>query len=87
MKAEYRTSLNRHLSLAEAAYLAGKSPETIKRWCKVHKIGQQLASFYPWRVDPIGLAIVIAGDARALNDYRAGSMESPSVAPYRGGAS
>ncbi|MER9755409.1 hypothetical protein NKJ46_18465 [Mesorhizobium sp. M0166] len=57
------------LTLQQAAGIAGVSPDTIARWCKRYGIGKQLHSKAPWRVDPVGLAIVVAGDAGALAQY------------------
>ena len=60
------------LPLKEAAGIAGVSPDTIARWCKRYGIGRQLHAKAPWRVDPAGLAIVMSGDAAALEAYNAG---------------
>lgn len=58
------------LTLQQAAGIAGVSPDTVARWCKRYGIGKQLHPKAPWRVDPIGLAIVMAGDPAALAEYR-----------------
>jgi hypothetical protein len=58
------------LTLKQAAGIAGVSPDTVARWCKRHGIGKHLHPKAPWRVDPIGLAIVMAGDPVALAEYR-----------------
>lgn len=58
------------LTLQQAAGIAGVSPDTIARWCKRYGIGKQLHRKAPWRVDPIGVGIVAAGDAEALADYQ-----------------
>jgi hypothetical protein len=68
------------LTLQQAAGIAGVSPDTIARWCRRYRIGKQLHSKAPWRVDPSGLAIVAAGDGEALAAYMArdvGSMLDP----------
>jgi hypothetical protein len=58
------------LTLQQAAGIAGVSPDTVARWCKRYGIGKQLHRKAPWRVDSVGLAIVAAGDAEALAEYR-----------------
>lgn len=60
----------RPLTLQQAAGIAGVSPDTVARWCKRYGIGKQLHRKAPWRVDPVGLTIIIAGDAEALAAYR-----------------
>lgn len=70
------------LAPKDAAYLADRSIETVKRWCTVYGIGRQLHPGAPWRVDPVGLAIVISGDGEALADYQAGRLDSPAVRKY-----
>jgi hypothetical protein len=60
----------RPLTLQQAAGIAGVSPDTIARWCKWYGIGKQLHRKAPWRVDPVGLAIVVAGDGSALAAYQ-----------------
>lgn len=57
------------ITLKEAAGIAGVSPDTVARWCKRYGIGKQLHPNAPWRVDPVGLMIVMAGDAEALASY------------------
>ena len=57
------------LTLQQAAGIARVSPDTVARWCKKYGIGKQLHPKAPWRVDPEGLAIVMAGDAEALSIY------------------
>lgn len=65
------TDSQKPLTLKQAAGIAGVSPDTVARWCKRYGIGKQLHSKAPWRVDPVGLAIVAAGDAAALSQYHA----------------
>ncbi len=60
------------LTLKQAAGIAGVSPDTVARWCRRYGIGKQLHSKAPWRVDPIGLAIIAAGDGAALEEYQHG---------------
>ncbi|BCG91418.1 hypothetical protein [Mesorhizobium sp. 131-2-1] len=68
------------LRLKDAAFIAGVSPETVVNWCKRHGIGRQLHLKAPWKVDPIGLAIVMSGNADALAIYRA-AKEDMQAAP------
>ena len=63
------------LTLQIAAGIAGTTPDTIARWCKRYGIGKQLHSKAPWRVDPVGLNIVMAGDAKALAAYQGKSAD------------
>jgi hypothetical protein len=58
------------ITLQQAAGIAGVSPDTVARWCKRYGIGKQLHPKAPWRVDPVGLAIVASGDGVALAGYR-----------------
>ena len=58
------------LTLQQAAGIASVSPDTVARWCKRYRIGKQLHRKAPWRVDPVGLAIVMAGDPVALAEYQ-----------------
>lgn len=59
------------ISLTIAARRAGVTPETVARWCRKYGIGKQLHPKAPWRVDPVGLEIVMSGDAAALAAYMA----------------
>lgn len=70
------------LSLKQAADIAGKTPETVANYCKRYGIGRQLHSKAPWAVDPLGLAIVIAGDRDALWAYQEGARDGPLLKPY-----
>lgn len=63
------------LTLQQAAGVAGVSPDTVARWCKRYGIGKQLHWKAPWRVDPVGLAIIAAGDGAALEEYRHGCSD------------
>lgn len=76
------------LTLKQAAGIAGVSPDTVARWCKRHGIGKHLHPKAPWRVDPIGLAIVAAGDGQALKKYQAsnrGVLAGPERLDNRNG--
>jgi hypothetical protein len=72
------------LSLKEASFQVGKSPDTVARWCKQHGIGRQLHPHAPWLVDPVGLAICAAADGDAMFAYKQQDWASPSLAPYLG---
>lgn len=58
------------LSLKDAAFLSNKSEDTITRWAKKYGIGKQLHKGASWRIDPVGLAIVLEGDADALATFQ-----------------
>ncbi|MGN7772173.1 hypothetical protein [Phyllobacterium sp. 22552] len=58
------------ISVRDAATLAKKSPDCIKRWILRYGIGYRISPEAPWRVDPIGLDIVLSADALALTDYQ-----------------
>lgn len=75
------------IGLKEAAALAGVSPDTVVRWCRLHGIGRQLGKHTPWRVSPAALLMVKAADRRALEAYNAGDRSSELVKPYIEGAS
>lgn len=70
------------ISVSIAAARAGTVPETIVRWCKRDGIGKQLRPKAPWRVDPVGLAIVLAGDGEALAAYHAGALSEAGIQRY-----
>ena len=72
----------RPISVSIAAGRAGTVPETIVRWCKREGIGKQLRPKAPWRVDPVGLAIVLAGDQEAMTAYRAGDLTTLEFERY-----
>jgi hypothetical protein len=65
-----------------AAALARVDESTIVRWAQRYGIGSQLRKHGPWRIDPLGLQIVMNGDAAALEAYKAGSLDDPAIAPY-----
>lgn len=70
------------IKVSIAAMRARVVPETIVRWCKRDGIGKQLRPKAPWRVDPVGLAIVDAGDKEALKLYQASDLSHPSIERY-----
>lgn len=70
------------ISVSIAARRADKTPETIIAWCKVDKIGKQPRPRCPWRVDPLGLAILIDGDPDALAAYQRGDFQHPAIVPF-----
>lgn len=70
------------ISVSIAAGRAGTVPETIVRWCKREGIGKQLRPKAPWRVDPVGLAIVLAGDREAMIAYRTGDLTNVGIERY-----
>lgn len=70
------------ISVSIAAGRADVVPETIVRWCKRDGIGKQLRPKAPWRVDPVGLAIVMAGDGEALALFQSGDMTNSKLGSY-----
>lgn len=70
------------IKVSAAASRAGTVPETIVRWCKRDGIGKQLRPKAPWRVDPVGLAIVMAGDGVALAIFQSGDLSHRHIQQY-----
>lgn len=70
------------ISVSTAATRAGVVPETIVRWCKRDAIGKQLRPKAPWRVDPVGLGIVMAGDGEALAVFQGGDFAHLKIQHY-----
>jgi len=68
------------LTLQQAAGIAGVSPDTVARWCKRYGIGKQLHAKAPWKVNPVGLAAVVAGDADALTAFQHAYPSRPETA-------
>lgn len=68
------------VSLREAADIAGKSDETIRRWCAVYHVGRMVGG--TWAVSRVALAMMLDGDGRALRAYLSGDRAGPLVSPY-----
>ena len=68
------------LSLREAAHIAGKSIETIRRWASLHDIGRRVGG--QWAVSHPALLMMLDGDQRALRAYLAGDRTGSAVRLY-----
>ncbi len=68
------------LSLREAADIAGKSVETIRRWASLHDIGRRIGG--QWAVSHPALLMMLDGDQRALRAYLAGDRAGSVVCLY-----
>jgi hypothetical protein len=68
------------LSLADAADVAGRSVETVRRWCACHDIGRRIGG--QWAVSRVALAMWLDGDNRALRIYLTGDRTSQAVRLY-----
>jgi hypothetical protein len=70
------------ISLKEAAYHAGVSDDTVRRWSNRYGIGRQLSPGTPWRVSLPALQMLLACDEPALEAFRAGDRSGALVRPY-----
>ncbi len=70
------------LHLERAAYHAGKSTDTIRRWCRRHGIARQSCPNAPLEISAVGLEMVLHGDFDALEILRAGGRSDPAVRKY-----
>ena len=68
------------IGLQEAAAVAGRHPDTIRRWCPEFHIGRMIGG--TWRVSKVALAMMLDGEEDALQAYLAGDRSGPLVAPY-----
>jgi hypothetical protein len=68
------------LSLRQAADIAGRSIETVRRWCALHDIGRRIGG--QWAVSHPALLMWLDGDRRSLAAYLAGDRSGPLVKPY-----
>jgi hypothetical protein len=69
------------LSLRQAADIAGKSTETVRRWCALHDLGRRVGDGQ-WMVSRVTLAMWLDGDRTALRAYLAGDRTGPAVRPF-----
>lgn len=67
------------IPLKAAANIAGKTDETIRRWCVKYGIGRQAGPNAPIEVSIIGLMMVIHGEFDTLELLRAGDRQHPAV--------
>lgn len=68
------------LSLREAAAVAGRSVETVRRWCALNDIGRRIGG--RWAVSHPALLMLLDGDREALKAYLAGERDAPAVRAY-----
>ncbi len=68
------------LTLQQAAGIAGRSAETIRRWCEAEEIGRRVGG--RWAVSHPALLMWLDGDEAALRAYRAGDRSDGVVASY-----
>jgi hypothetical protein len=68
------------LSIAVAAKLSGKAPNTIRLWAERYGIGRKIGG--DWHISRVALQIFLDGDTAALNAYHAGNRTDPAVRSY-----
>ena len=68
------------LSLVQAAEIAGRSVETIRRWASLNDLGRRIGG--QWAVSRVALAMFLDGDRAALKAYLRGDSDGPLVAGY-----
>jgi hypothetical protein len=62
------------ITVAAAAKIAGKSPETIRSWCASYCIGRHIAGG-SLAVSRVALAMLLNGDRAALRSYLSGDSK------------
>lgn len=70
------------IGVKQAARHARRSQDTIRRWCRSHKISRQSCSTAPLEISVLALEMVLHSDWAALEDLRAGRREKPNVSRY-----
>lgn len=70
------------IPLKRAVEHAGKSPDTIRRWCKQHGIARQSGPAAPLEISILALEMVLHSDFEALELLRAGSRGAGAVRRY-----
>ena len=68
------------LTLQQAAGIAGRSTETIRRWCEAEGIGRRVGG--RWAVSHPALLMWLDADAAALSAYLTGNRSERRVADY-----
>lgn len=68
------------LTLQQAAGIAGRSSETIRRWCEAAHIGRRVGG--RWAVSHPALLMLLDGDDASLQRYVAGDRNSSRVVGY-----
>ena len=67
-------------SIAVAAKLSGKAPNTIRLWAERYGIGRKIGG--DWHISRVALQIFLDGDTATLNAYHAGNRTDPAVRSY-----
>lgn len=62
------------ISTSEARKIAGKSEDTVRRWCDLWNIGRRVAGGF-WTVSRPALDMVLVGDEVALVAYLRGERD------------
>jgi len=70
------------IDVSAAAFIAGVSTETVRRWCKQYGIGRQISKHGNWRVSRPALLMMAVADMEALDTFMNGDCGSSLVAPY-----
>lgn len=68
------------ISLNEAAEIANRSVETLRRWVATDDLGRKIGG--QWMVSRVALAMFLDADREALRAYLRGDRQSPSVRAY-----
>lgn len=70
------------IGLKEAAFRAGRSIKTLRRWCQDRGIGRRPGGMGPWQVSAPALEMLLADDQTALQLLRQGRRDLPEVQRY-----
>ncbi len=68
------------LTIEQASKLAGRSTETLRKWCERYVIGRRIGG--RWAVSFPALLMHLENDRRALALYHSGQRQSPLVSAY-----
>src|SRR5215472_10867363 len=68
------------LSIAAAAKLSGKAPNTIRLWAERYGIGRKNGG--DWHISRVALQIFLDGDTATLNAYHAADRTDAAVRCY-----
>lgn len=70
------------VGLKEAAFIARRSVDTVRRWYDEHGIGRQAGPGAPIEISVVALQMVLHGDFGALDLLKAGDRSNPRVRQY-----
>lgn len=70
------------VSLKQAAFITGRSEETLRRWNQVHRIARQTAVGARLEFSRPALEMLMHGDMAALQALREGRRSDPQVKRY-----